>query len=231
MQKNVERFNVKVMAATVLNSTQVHLLQMFQVDDSQQGLEELKELLQIEQHIEQACSLTRGDVQAVMTSLHDLIVTELSQGARFYLPQVGYLSLSVTTELPEGKSMDKVTGNNIRLRNINFKPTAELLNEVGRNVRFERSKYTTKSRRYTEEQLWDKIVAFIKEHDYICRRDMEYHFSLRQQTALKWLKHFTEKGLLVKEGARNAPIYFLAKDNKDNKGNEEELRVSHQNSG
>ena len=33
------------MAATVLNSTQVHLLQMFQVDDSQQGLEELKEFL------------------------------------------------------------------------------------------------------------------------------------------------------------------------------------------
>ena len=45
LQKIVERFNVKVMAATVLNSTQVHLLQMFQVDDSQQGLEELKELL------------------------------------------------------------------------------------------------------------------------------------------------------------------------------------------
>lgn len=176
---------------------------------------------QIEQHIEQACSLTRGDVQAVMTSLHDLIVTELSQGARFYLPQIGYLSLSVTTELPEGKTMDKVTGNNIRLRNINFKPTAELLNEVGRNVRFERSKYTTKSRRYTEEQLWDKIVAFIKEHDYICRRDMEYHFSLRQQTALKWLKHFTEKGLLVKEGAINAPIYFLAKGNKGNEDNED----------
>ena len=45
LQKKVERFNVKVMAATVLNSTQVHLLQMFQVDDSQKGLEELKELL------------------------------------------------------------------------------------------------------------------------------------------------------------------------------------------
>ena len=45
LQINVECFNVKVMAATVLNSIQVHLLQMFQVDDSQQGLEELKELL------------------------------------------------------------------------------------------------------------------------------------------------------------------------------------------
>ena len=45
LQQNVERFYIKVMAATVLNSTQVHLLQMFQVDDSQKGLEELKELL------------------------------------------------------------------------------------------------------------------------------------------------------------------------------------------
>ena len=41
LPKNVECFNVKVMVATVLNSTQVHLLQMFQVDDSQKGLEEL----------------------------------------------------------------------------------------------------------------------------------------------------------------------------------------------
>ena len=45
LQLIVERFNIMVMAATVLNSTQVHLLQMFQVDDSQKGLEELKELL------------------------------------------------------------------------------------------------------------------------------------------------------------------------------------------
>ena len=33
------------MAATALNTTQVHLLQMFQVDNSQKGLDELKDLL------------------------------------------------------------------------------------------------------------------------------------------------------------------------------------------
>lgn len=33
------------MTATALNRTQVHLLQMFQVDDTQKGLDELKELL------------------------------------------------------------------------------------------------------------------------------------------------------------------------------------------
>lgn len=34
-----------IMAATALNMTQVHLLQMFQIDSSQEGLEELKDLL------------------------------------------------------------------------------------------------------------------------------------------------------------------------------------------
>ncbi len=34
-----------MMTATALNKTQVHLLQMFKVDNSQGGLDELKELL------------------------------------------------------------------------------------------------------------------------------------------------------------------------------------------
>ena len=34
-----------IMAATALNMTQVHLLQMFQIDRSQKGLDELKDLL------------------------------------------------------------------------------------------------------------------------------------------------------------------------------------------
>ena len=35
------------MAATTLNMTQVHLLQMFQIDRSQKGLDELKDLHKI----------------------------------------------------------------------------------------------------------------------------------------------------------------------------------------
>ena len=52
---------------------------------------------QIEQHIEQACSLTRGDVQAVMTSLHDLIVTDRDRALswRPFLSSTSGLSLAV----------------------------------------------------------------------------------------------------------------------------------------
>ena len=41
----VKRLKLTIMAATALNMTQVHLLQMFQIDSSQKGLDELKELL------------------------------------------------------------------------------------------------------------------------------------------------------------------------------------------
>lgn len=37
------------------------------------------------------------------------------------------------------------------------------------------------------------------------------NFGLRQSAALKCLKHFTEIGILKKEGARNSPVYFLNK--------------------
>ena len=44
--------------------------------------------------VQEACSVTPSDLKAVMAELSVLIVRELSQGNRFYLPEIGYLSLS-----------------------------------------------------------------------------------------------------------------------------------------
>ena len=33
-----------------------------------------------------------------------------------------------------------------------------------------------------------------------------------EQTALNWLKKLEESGFLIKEGSRNAPVYFLAEE-------------------
>ena len=43
---------------------------------------------QIEEHIEQVCSLTRAGLLAVRTALQEVFLTELPQGARFNLQQV-----------------------------------------------------------------------------------------------------------------------------------------------
>ena len=107
--------------------------------------------------------------------------------------------------------MEKVRGDYIRVRNIKFRPDAELLNEVKRNVRFERAKFSSKSSQYTEEELLAKIKEYLTVNNCITRRDLQQNFGLRQSAALKCLKHFTEIGILKKEGTRNSPVYFLNK--------------------
>ena len=164
---------------------------------------------QLESYIQDSCSLTKGDIQATLMTLRDCMIRELSHGNRFHIPEIGYFSLSVDLNLPDGKPLEKVRGDDISVRNIKFRPDASMLQEVKSNVRFERADFSSKSCQYTEEEMLEKIRAFLSVNHCINRRDMELHFGLRQSAALKWLKHFTETGVLKKEGARNSPVYFL----------------------
>ena len=166
---------------------------------------------QLENHIQDNCSLTKGDVRATLIALRDSMIHELSHGNRFHIPEIGYFSLAVDLDMPDDKHMEKVRGDYISVRNIKFRPEAELLNEVKSNARFERAKFSSKSRQYTEEELLSRIREYLAANNCITRRDLELNFGLRQSAALKCLKHFTEIGILKKEGARNSPVYFLNK--------------------
>ena len=164
---------------------------------------------QLESYIQDSCSLTKGDIQATLMTLRDCMIRELSHGNRFHIPEIGYFSLSVDLNLPDGKPLEKVRGDDISVRNIKFRPDAELLSEVKKNVRFERAKFSSKSRQYTEEELRERIKEYLAENNCITRRALEQHFGLRPSAALKFLRHFTETGLLKREGAKNSPVYFL----------------------
>ena len=166
---------------------------------------------QLENHIQDNCSLTKGDVRATLIALRDSMIHELSHGNRFHIPEIGYFSLAVGLDMPDDKPMEKVRGDYISVRNIKFRPDAGLLDEVKGKARFERAKFSSKSRQYTEEELLARIREYLAANNCITRRDLELNFGLRQSAALKCLKHFTEIGILKKEGARNSPVYFLNK--------------------
>ena len=164
---------------------------------------------QLESHIQSHSPLSKGTVQATLMTLRDYMVRELSQGNRFHIPEIGYFSLSVDLEMPEEMSADKARGDYISVRNIKFRPDAGLLNAVKLGARFERARFSSKSRQYSEEELLEKIKEYLAANNCITRRVLEQEFGLRQGAALKCLKHLTETGVLKKEGARNAPVYFL----------------------
>ena len=166
---------------------------------------------QLKSHIQDSCSLTKGDIEATLSALREHMIHELSHSDRFYIPSIGYFLLSVDLDMPEDKPLDKVRGDYISVRNIKFRPDAAMLQEVKSHVRFERADFSTKSSKYTEDEMQNKIKAFLATNHCINRRDMELQFGLRQSAALRWLKHFMEIGVLKKDGARNSPVYFLNK--------------------
>ncbi len=163
----------------------------------------------LQERIQNRCSLTKGDVAAVLAELHDIAVQEFSEGRRFYIPEIGYFSLSASLEVPEENPDKKVTGKEVRITGINFRPEAQLLQEVQQKAHFVRSRYTNQSTPYTEEKLLAKIQEYLKSNRYITARIIRYQFGLTQYTTQKWLKHFCEKGILVKDGTPRSPIYFL----------------------
>ena len=185
-----------------------------------QGIGEKRQYVRLVQHepltakelqekIETRCSLTKGDVAAVLSELHDICVEEFSMGRRFYIPEIGYFSMSASLDMPKDNPDKKITGMEVSITGINFRPEAKLLEQVQRNTHFVRSKYTSQSTQYTEEKLLAKIKEYLQENRYITTRILRILFGLTPYMVQKWLTHFCEKGIMVKEGTQHAPIYFL----------------------
>jgi predicted histone-like DNA-binding protein len=165
---------------------------------------------QLEKEIQSVCSLTSSDVKAVMSEISQIAIRELSNGNRFYLPEIGYLSLSVGNTPISQKANNKITGKDIFLRNINFRPEAKFLNKVKKNVSFTKFPHSTLSTVYTAEELWGKTEDYLAQHRYITRQTMCTLFGLSEYKAKQWIAQFLKEGKLVKEGTERHPLYFPA---------------------
>lgn len=164
---------------------------------------------QLQEKIQNRCSLTKGDVAAVLSELRDIAVHEFQTGHRFYIPEIGYFSLSASLEMPEENADKKITGKEVRLTGINFRPEANFLQEVQDGMHFVRSRYSNQSTRFTEDDMLAKIKEYLQTNRYITCKAMRLEFGLTQYTAKKWLNNFCDKGIMIKEGSSHSPIYFL----------------------
>lgn len=119
---------------------------------------------ELETVIEKRCSLTRGDVADVLTELRDLCVQAFIEGRRFYIPEIGYLSLAASLNVDDNNADRKVTGNDVRIAGINFRPEASLVKEVSQGVRFVRTKHSNQSSQYTEQQMSEQVKAYLQDN-------------------------------------------------------------------
>ena len=125
---------------------------------------------QLEEHIRNHTMLTPGALHGVLDTLGDCMAHALSGGTRFHLPGIGYFSLGARLDKADDAADDKVRGNQIKVDGIKFRPEARLLARVKRNARFERARYSTRSRQYTEAELLAKIKDYIATNGSITAR-------------------------------------------------------------
>ena len=156
--------------------------------------------------------LGEGEVSSVLMKLRDIIEEDLQEGRRINIPEIGYLSLSVDLDMDELKPDNKVRAEYVSVRGIKFRPNADLLKQVKYHTHFEKSQYTSRSYPFSEDALKEKIREYLKHNRSINRKVLEAEFHIRKQTALNWLKKLEKSGFLIKEGSRNAPVYFLAEE-------------------
>jgi predicted histone-like DNA-binding protein len=164
---------------------------------------------QLVEAISHSSTLTESDLLAAFSAVSHYMAEELGNGHRFYLPGVGYFSLQAG--LTKMKDWSKVKGNHVYVNGLSFRPESELLAKVRSKVTFERLEGTTCSQQYTEEEMVKKVMEYLSEHKIINRKIMEIEFHLRCNTARKWLAELVELGVLEKDGARSAPVYYLKK--------------------
>ena len=165
--------------------------------------------VELKEAISHRCTLTGGDIEAVLSALRDAALTDLSQGGCFYLPEIGYFTVTAAVKLPQDVSIEKVKGNYVCVRNIRFRPERSLLVAVRRKARFQRMKGTTMSRRYTAAEMEAALKTYLATTNFISRRDMQQEFSLTLYSARKWLNYFVGAGLIERVGLKNAPVYRL----------------------
>ncbi len=164
---------------------------------------------QLQQQIQNRSSLTRGDVVAVLSELRDLAIHEFQLGHRFYMPGIGYFTMAASLEMAEESTDKKITGKEVRLTGINFRPETGFLQEIQQGIRFVRNPYSAQSIQYTEDSLLSRIREYLQTNRYITCKIMRTEFGLTRYSAQKWLTHFCNKGIMVKAGTLHAPIYFL----------------------
>ncbi len=154
------------------------------------------------------CTLTDADISATLLALSTLLKDELLMGSRVHLPGIGYFSVKTSLDMPEGH--EKVRSNYVRLDSVSFKPEASFLASLKRDAKFVRSDGSTRSKDYTEEQIVDKVKAYLAGNPYINSRILSVEFHLRKRKRLYWLNRLVELGVIEKHGPNNAPFYLLA---------------------
>lgn len=162
---------------------------------------------------EKSTTLHAADVKAVLSFLVRYIVERLACGDRVELPDFGTFGLRIGSDKPITDCDNLQIARNLKIRGINFTPKMDLILAIGNDLHFRRADAQHRTTpKLADEELVKRIQAFLAtgHSPLFTRADIQFLTGYSKTRALRNLKDWIERGILIKFGSPRSPYYCLA---------------------
>ncbi|RHJ95221.1 HU family DNA-binding protein [Parabacteroides bouchesdurhonensis] len=155
-------------------------------------------------NIHNRCTLTPGDIRAVLTSLSEVIVEELQEGRRVNIEGLGYLQMTV--ECPDIESPKEIRAESVRFKSVAFRPEVELKKKL-RFTPFERISHKSHSNERTVNEIDKLLLLHFHDHETLDRIQFQRLCGFTSATANRRLKELRTAGKIKNIAHPRHPLY------------------------
>lgn len=160
-------------------------------------------------NISKRCTLSKGDIRAVLDELGDELVYNLCEGDRIYLPGIGYFYLSLST--PKDANPKTTRSQNIGIKAVEFRADSILKKGLENHAKLERSDIKVHSPRLDSYEIDTLLEDYFHKNEFLTRIKFEKLCGFTKTTAQRHLQRLLNEGRLVNVNTRHNPIYKPAK--------------------
>lgn len=160
-------------------------------------------------NISKRCTLSKGDIRAVLDELGDELVYNLCEGDRIYLPGIGYFYLSLSD--PKDANPKTTRSQNIGIKAVEFRADSILKKGLENHAKLERSDIKVHSPRLDSYEIDILLEDYFHKNEFLTRIKFEKLCGFTKTTAQRHLQRLLNEGRLVNVNTRHNPIYKPAK--------------------
>jgi len=140
-------------------------------------------------------SLHLAEVKAVLTALNETLVDFLSKGHQVQVPGIGGFHISLSC--PETRRPSDTRAASIKVKTVTVRPEKDFVKQVASKAKFVRTRWKVHSEeRYSLNDLAVLVKAFLSNHPYLQRADLERIGELTRTTAVNRLRELVAQGYL-----------------------------------
>lgn len=163
---------------------------------------------QIARDIHEKSSLTTSDVKAVIVELSNEIAFHLGESERVHIEGIGYFQATLKCD----KEIDpqKTRAQSVWFKSVKYRADQELKKKL-KYIKTERSAIKSHSARLTNEEVDEKVSAFLAEGGFLTRGKLQAICKLTSSTAAKHIRRMREERKIKNINTPRHPIYVLVK--------------------